>query len=133
MLRVVYILTTVFIIGFVGIVGGLMDIFQIDAVVDTAARLGYPLYFFPLLGIFKLLGAFTILIPKKVKTIKDIAYSGFAMDFVFASYSHYNVQSPIIEVAIPVILLIVLIFSYLMGKQYSLYSKDIQEKFKHSH
>jgi len=133
MLRVVYILTTVFIIGFVGIVGGLMDIFQIDTVVDTAARLGYPLYFFPLLGIFKLLGAFTILIPKKVKTIKDIAYSGFAMDFVFASYSHYNVQSPIIEVAIPVILLIVLIFSYLMGKQYSLYSKDIQEKFKHSH
>ena len=133
MLRIIYIITTIFIIGFVGIMGGLMDIFQVEAVVDTAAKLGYPLYFFPLLGIFKLLGAFTILIPKKVKTIKDIAYSGFAMDFVFASYSHYNVQSPMLEVAIPVILLIVLIFSYLMGKQYSLYSKGIQEKFKHSH
>ena len=133
MLRIIYIITTIFIIGFVGIIGGLMDIFQVEAVVDTAAKLGYPLYFFPLLGIFKLLGAFTILIPKKVKTIKDIAYSGFAMDFVFASYSHYNVHSPMIEVAIPVILLIVLIFSYLMGKQYSLYSKSIQEKFKYSH
>jgi len=133
MFRLIYILTTVFIIGFVGIVGGLMDIFQVEKVVETAARLGYPLYFFPLLGIFKLLGAFTILIPKKVKTLKDIAYSGFAMDFIFASYSHYNVQSPIIEVAIPVILLIVLIFSYLMGKQFTLYSKSVDEKFKHMH
>lgn len=133
MLKLLYILATVFIIGFVGIVGGLMDIFQVDKVVDTAAKLGYPLYFFPLLGIFKLLGAFTILIPKKVKTLKDIAYSGFAMDFIFASYSHYNVQSPILEVAIPVILLIILIFSYLMGKQYSLYSKGIESKFKHVH
>ena len=55
------------------------------------------------------------------------------MDFIFASYSHYNVQSPILEVAIPVILLIILIFSYLMGKQYSLYSKGIESKFKHVH
>ena len=44
MLKLLYILATVFIIGFVGIVGGLMDIFQVDKVVDTAAKIGSSLY-----------------------------------------------------------------------------------------
>lgn len=112
MKRKVYIISTLFIVLFVGIAGGLVDIIQPQAVIDTAQKLGYPLYFFFLLGICKIVGSLILVLPQKFNRVKDLAYAGFTLDFVFASYSHYSVQSDMGEIIIPLALLVILAISF---------------------
>jgi len=109
-----YYITTGFIAVIVGLVGGIMDIVQPQNIVDTAAVLGYPLYFFTLLGVFKILGAIGLFLPKKFDRLKEIVYAGFAIDFVFASFSHYSVADPISKVIIPLVMLAILAVSYFL-------------------
>lgn len=49
-------------------------------------QLGYPLYFIPYIGLCKLLGSITILIPG-LKKIKEWAYAGLFFDLVSSVYS----------------------------------------------
>ena len=107
-----FIFTTAFIAIFVGIVGGVVDIIQPQNVIDTAAHLGYPLYFFTLLGVFKILGAIGLFLPRKYDRLKDIVYAGFAIDFIFASFSHFSVNDDAIKVIIPLVMLGILSISY---------------------
>lgn len=130
MLRIIYIASTLFVVIFLGLVGGIMDIIQGDAVIAVANKLGYPLYFFSLLGLFKILGALSLLLPKRIKSLKTMAYSGFAFDLIFAAFSHFSVKSPIIEVAIPLFILIILLLSVVLRKDYSLYDKDFKNNSK---
>jgi len=107
-----FIFTTAFIAIFVGIVGGVVDIIQPQNVIDTAAHLGYPLYFFTLLGVFKILGAIGLFLPRKYDRLKDVVYAGFAIDFIFASFSHFSVNDDAIKVIIPLVMLGILSISY---------------------
>lgn len=107
-----YFITTGIIAILVGLLGGVMDIVQPQGVIDTAAALGYPLYFFALLGVFKILGAIALFLPKQYDRIRDVAYAGFAFDFVFASFSHYSVNDGIVKIIIPLVLLVVLSISF---------------------
>jgi len=110
--KVLYYVSTLIIALLVGIVGGVVDILQTEAVVNTAQSLGYPLYFFVLLGIFKILGAIALFLPKKFDKLRDIAYTGFAFDFIFASFSHYSVGDGFMKVIVPLIFLALLALSY---------------------
>jgi len=107
-----FIFTTAFIAIFVGIVGGVVDIIQPQNVIDTAAHLGYPLYFFTLLGVFKILGAIGLFLPRKYDRLKDVVYAGFTIDFIFASFSHFSVNDDAIKVIIPLVMLGILSISY---------------------
>lgn len=107
-----YFITTGIIAILVGLLGGVMDIVQPQGVIDTAAALGYPLYFFVLLGVFKILGAIALFLPKQFDRIRDVAYAGFAFDFIFASFSHYSVNDGIVKIIIPLVLLVVLSISF---------------------
>lgn len=107
-----YFLTTGFLAIFVGIVGGIADIIQPQNVIDTASHLGYPLYFFTLLGVLKILGAIGLFLPKKYDRLKEIVYAGFAMDFIFASFSHFSVNDGFAKIIIPLVMLGVLSISY---------------------
>jgi len=107
-----YLLTTGFIAIFVGIIGGAIDIIQPQNIINTALHLGYPLYFFTLLGVFKILGAIGLFLPKKYNSLKDIIYSGFAIDFIFASFSHFSVNDDLIKILIPLVILGILFISY---------------------
>lgn len=107
-----YFITTGIIAILVGLLGGVMDIVQPQGVNDTAAALGYPLYFFALLGVFKILGAIALFLPKQYDRIRDVAYAGFAFDFVFASFSHYSVNDGIVKIIIPLVLLVILSISF---------------------
>ena len=49
-------------------------------------QLGYPVYIIPFIGLAKLLGAITILIPG-LKKIKEWAYAGLFFDLAGAVYS----------------------------------------------
>ena len=54
------------------------------------SHLGYPEYFGNAFVIFKVLGALVLLIPQVPNRIKEWAYAGFALDFVFCNYQPYS-------------------------------------------
>jgi hypothetical protein len=59
-----------------------------DSVKFTHDYLGYPIYFIPFLGIAKILGIVTILIPGISPRLKEWAYAGLAFDLTGAIYSN---------------------------------------------
>ena len=60
-------------------IGGVWDILQMPKVSDLIARLGYPQYFLIILGIWKLLGAIALVIPRFPR-LKEWAYAGVLFD-----------------------------------------------------
>lgn len=66
---------------------GIVQIMHIDEEVAMMHRLGYPVYFLTMLGIWKLLGVITILMPK-LPVLKEWAYAGFFFAMSGAIISH---------------------------------------------
>jgi hypothetical protein len=56
-------------------------------------ELGYPVYFIPFLGVAKVLGALTILIPG-FHRLKEWAYAGLFFDLIGATYSIAAIGKP---------------------------------------
>ena len=67
-------------LGFILISGGAAQIARVKDNVDGFIRLGYPVYFLSIIGFWKVLGGFCILLPR-LKVPKEWAYAGivFAM------------------------------------------------------
>lgn len=66
---------------------GLVQLFKEQDETDFTAHLGYPTYLLTILGIWKLLGAIAILIPK-FPLLKEWAYAGFFFAMSGAAFSH---------------------------------------------
>lgn len=73
---------------------------------DMIARLGYPTYILPILGVWKILGVFAVLAPK-FPLVKEWAYAGFFFIMTGAIFSHVAVGESMVE-ALPALLLMVL-------------------------
>ena len=63
--------------------GGIWDILRVPQVRGLIARLGYPQYFLVILGIWKLLGAVALVIPRFPR-LKEWAYAGVIFDLTGA-------------------------------------------------
>lgn len=61
-----------------------------DAVELIKAKLGYPTYIIPFLGVAKLLGSIAILIPRFPR-LKEWAYAGLMYDLLGATYSSFAI------------------------------------------
>lgn len=57
-------------------------------VVDGFHHLGYPDYFRQALGVAKILGVLSLLVPLVPPTLREWAYAGFAFDLIAAAVSH---------------------------------------------
>ena len=57
-----------------------------QAVQFLNGKLGYPVYIIPFLGVAKILGSITLLIPG-FQRVKEWAYAGLCFDLVGATYS----------------------------------------------
>ncbi|MFK2823749.1 DoxX family protein [Arcobacter sp. YIC-80] len=114
----IYYATTLFIALLVGFYGGIVDILQTNAVFEVNKTLQYPLYFFPMLGVFKILGAIALLLPRNFSTIKQWAYAGFTFDFIAASYSHFAVGDSVDKVITPLVILGILAISYFLKNKF---------------
>ncbi|MGB6327911.1 MAG: DoxX family protein [Halarcobacter sp.] len=110
--KTIYFVITAFLAIMVGIVGGVVDIIQTPAVIEASKALAYPLYFFTLLGVFKILGGIALLLPRKFENLRFLAYAGFSFDFIFASFSHFSVGDGIVKIVVPLLFLILLAISY---------------------
>ncbi len=74
-------------------------------------QLGYPVYFLTILGVWKILGAIAVLIPK-FPLLKEWAYAGFFFVMSGAIYTHIAVGSPMNELLPSLLLLILTVVSW---------------------
>jgi len=93
--------------------GGIMQVMRRPDAVAGIARLGYPLYFVVLLGVWKLLGALAILAPR-LPRLKEWAYAGIFFDLTGASVSHAASGSSAGNVLGPAIFAVVAIASWVL-------------------
>src|SRR5690606_33696151 len=102
--RIIYWIATVWLaLGMVST--GIVQIVRMDEEVQKMNELGYPIYFLTIIGIWKLLGAVTVLIPKS-PLLKEWAYAGFFFLVSGAIISHLSVGSEAVELFGPTLLLI---------------------------
>jgi len=73
---------------------------------DIITNLGYPVYFLSILGVWKILGAVAVLIPK-FPLLKEWAYAGIFFMMSGAIFSHIAAGNAVKEI-FPALLLLVL-------------------------
>jgi hypothetical protein len=86
--NIAYWITTVLVAFFIGS-GGMVQMAILRGN-DATQLLGYPLYFFHILGFWKLLGAIAILVPRFPR-LKEWAYAGIIFDLTGAAASNFAV------------------------------------------
>ena len=69
------------------VLGGVWDVLQVPQVRGVIDRLGYPPYFLVILGVWKLLGAVALLVPRFPR-LKEWTYAGVIFNFTGAIASH---------------------------------------------
>jgi uncharacterized membrane protein YphA (DoxX/SURF4 family) len=83
---IVYWLATALLV-FELVLGGIWDVLRVPHVRVVIERLGYPLYFLVILGVWKLLGAVALVIPRFPR-LKEWAYAGVIFNLTGALVSH---------------------------------------------
>lgn len=108
--KIIYWIVTIFLsIGMTA--GGVQQMLQIGGYNEIVTSLGYPLYLLSILGVWKILGVITILIPK-FPLLKEWAYAGFFFAMSGAFVSHLAVGQSFIEAVPSLILLFVTVLSW---------------------
>jgi uncharacterized membrane protein YphA (DoxX/SURF4 family) len=91
--------------------GGYFDLAQPPEVLEGAAKLGYPLLFFSILGFWKLVGAVVILLPGLPRA-KEWAYAGFVINLTGAMVTHRFAGDPPDQLVAPAVLLVFAVASW---------------------
>lgn len=108
--RIIYWVTTALIVFIMG-VSAVSYLLRVEHFVESTRALGYPLYLMSILGVAKLLGILTLLLPRFPK-LKEWAYAGFVFNLIGAAWSHAAVGE-YTHVPLALLWLAVLITSYL--------------------
>ena len=90
---------------------GIVQLLKVKEEADMMVRLGYPLYFLTILGIWKMLGVVSVLIPK-FPLLKEWAYAGFFFAMSGAVLSHLASGDDAKEFFGPILLLILTVVSW---------------------
>jgi uncharacterized membrane protein YphA (DoxX/SURF4 family) len=90
---------------------GIVQLIKMKEEVDMMEHLGYPLYFLPLLGVWKILGVVAVLVPG-FPLVKEWAYAGFFFAMSGAVYSHIASGDDAIQSFGPVLLIILTVVSW---------------------
>lgn len=109
--KIIFWVSTTIIFLFEGVVPAFTS--QTALAKEGIRHLGYPEYFGNALVVFKVLGAFVLIVPKFPKRLKEWAYAGFAFNFIFASVSHACVDGFGGQAIFPLVLLGILAASYI--------------------
>jgi uncharacterized membrane protein len=108
--KIIYWVSTIWLASAM-LASGVQQILQTKGFVDIMIPLGYPLYFLTILGVWKVLGAVAVLIPK-YPLLKEWAYAGFFFAMSGAIVSHLAVGASMVELIPSVTLLIMTIASW---------------------
>lgn len=108
--KIIFWVATIIIFLFEGVMPAFTS--HTEMAVQGITHLGYPYYFITLLTVFKVLGGLALIIPKVPARIKEWAYAGFGIDFICAFVSIVVVDGWVGTAIVPVVAMIVLVFSY---------------------
>jgi uncharacterized membrane protein YphA (DoxX/SURF4 family) len=67
--------------------GGIADAIHVPQALEGVVHLGYPVYFATILGVWKMLGAIALLVPRFPR-LKEWAYAGVFFEMTSAAISH---------------------------------------------
>lgn len=73
--------------GIIDLTHGRTDVFNGPRVVDVVTGLGYPVYVLAILGVWKIPGAITLVVPRFLR-LKEWAYAGIVFELSAAVVSH---------------------------------------------
>ncbi|MBL7932357.1 MAG: DoxX family protein [Bacteroidia bacterium] len=90
---------------------GIVQLIHMKEEVDMMGKLGYPVYFLTILGVWKLLGVIAILVPK-FPLVKEWAYAGFFFTMSGAVFSHAAIGDQAMEYFGPSLLIVLTIVSW---------------------
>jgi hypothetical protein len=93
------------------IAGGTQQMLQIGGYNEIVTNLGYTLYLLSIIGVWKILGVITILIPK-FPILKEWAYAGFFFTMSGAAISHMAVGQCFSEAMPSLFLLLITYLSW---------------------
>ncbi len=109
--KIIYWVSTIY-LSFAMLAGGIQQTLQIGGYNEIVTKLGYPLYMLSILGVWKILGVITILLPKYT-LFKEWAYAGFFFAMSGAAASHLIIGEPFVDALPAIILLITTIISWI--------------------
>jgi uncharacterized membrane protein YphA (DoxX/SURF4 family) len=108
--RIIYWIATVWLsLGMVS--SGIVQLIQMEDEVQRMNKLGFPLFFVTIIGVWKLLGVAAILIPR-FPLIKEWAYAGFFFLMTGAIFTHFAVRDDAETYFGPGLLLVLTIISW---------------------
>jgi hypothetical protein len=90
---------------------GAVQLFKFKEEVTNITQLGYPVYLLTILGLWKILGAGVVLIPK-FALLKEWAYAGFFFAMSGAMFSRVAMGDPISKIAPALLLLVLTLISW---------------------
>lgn len=108
--KIAYWGTTV-IIAVLSALGGIMYVSGSAQAVEGFTHVGYPQQLRVMLGIAKLAGAITLIVPG-LPVVKEWAYAGFAFAWIAAFFAHWLAGDGVQSIS-PLVLLGLLVVSYL--------------------
>jgi uncharacterized membrane protein YphA (DoxX/SURF4 family) len=114
-MKIVYWIVTGLMAAFM-LMASIPDVLQIPEAVAVFKHLGYPTYLLPFIGIAKILGVITILVPGFPR-LKEWAYAGLVFDLIGALYSHISVGDPPSNWIFPIIGLLLVVGSYVFHRR----------------
>jgi hypothetical protein len=89
----------------------LVQLLKVREEVDGIVRLGYPVYFLTILGIWKIGGVLAVIVPR-LPLLKEWAYAGFFFAMSGAALSHVATGHSMAEMFPSVLLLILTLVSW---------------------
>ncbi|HYH69550.1 MAG TPA: DoxX family protein [Urbifossiella sp.] len=104
MARTIAYWVTTALLGLGYLMGGFANLVQPGEFATDVAKLGYPLLFFRILGVWKLAGAVVVLAPGLPRA-KEWAYAGFVINLTAAAATHVGIGDPPQELIAPAVLL----------------------------
>src|SRR5262249_48186255 len=107
---IVYWIATLF-IALESAVAGTIDIFRLPPLFAILIHLGYPDYFGRILGVWKVLGAVALVIPRYPR-LKEWAYAGMFFDFTAAAISHLVIGDGVVWLVGPITSIVFLAVSW---------------------
>ena len=90
---------------------GILDVMHAPSVIEGLMKLGYPVYFATIIGVWQLLGVAALLVPGFPR-LKEWAYAGFFFTLTGASISHAISGDSAGHVLFPLMLLGLLALSW---------------------
>jgi hypothetical protein len=90
---------------------GIVQLLRAKEEVDNITQLGYPVYFLTIIGIWKMFGVATVLVPK-FPLVKEWAYAGFFFAMSGAIFSYIASGNPVSKIFPALLLLILTVVSW---------------------